>query len=93
MGNPRAFRDGPEVAAWLGLVPRQLSSGGKPRLLACAETVPRAERGSGPSATITALQSPHLTVPGVTVTASSPVSSQFADAQPNQAALPFSTND
>lgn len=33
IGNPRAFRDGRELAAWLGLVPRQHSSGGKPRLL------------------------------------------------------------
>jgi transposase len=33
IGNPRAFRDGRQLAAWLGLVPRQHSSGGKPRLL------------------------------------------------------------
>lgn len=33
IGNPRAFRDGRELAAWLGLVPGQHSSGGKPRLL------------------------------------------------------------
>jgi transposase len=33
IGNPRAFRDGRELAAWLGLVPRQHSSGGKPHLL------------------------------------------------------------
>jgi hypothetical protein len=45
------------------------------------------------SATITELQSPHVSVLGVTVMALSPVSSQFADAQPNQAALPFSTDD
>jgi transposase len=30
IGDPRAFRDGRELAAWLGLVPRQHSSGGKP---------------------------------------------------------------
>jgi transposase len=33
IGNPRAFRDGRELGAWLGLVPRQHSSGGKPHLL------------------------------------------------------------
>jgi len=31
--RPRAFRDGRELAAWLGLVPRQHSSGGRPHLL------------------------------------------------------------
>jgi transposase len=33
VGDPRVFRRGREFAAWLGLVPRQCSSGGKPRLL------------------------------------------------------------
>ena len=33
IGNPQAFRDGLELAAWLGLVSRQYSPGGKPRLL------------------------------------------------------------
>lgn len=33
MGDGRAFRNGREFAAWVGLVPRQHSSGGKPRLL------------------------------------------------------------
>jgi len=32
-GDARAFRSGREMAAWLGLVPRQHSTGGKPRLL------------------------------------------------------------
>ena len=32
VGDPRAFRNGRQVAAWLGLVPRQHSSGGKERL-------------------------------------------------------------
>jgi len=32
VGNPRAFRSGRQFAAWLGLVPRQNSSGGKERL-------------------------------------------------------------
>jgi transposase len=36
IANPHAFRDGRELAAWLGLVPRQDSSGGKPRLLGIA---------------------------------------------------------
>jgi transposase len=30
--DPSAFRSGRELAAWIGLVPRQHSSGGKPRL-------------------------------------------------------------
>lgn len=33
IGNGAAFRKGREFAAWLGLVPRQYSTGGKPRLL------------------------------------------------------------
>ena len=32
IGDGRAFRSGREVAAWLGLVPRQYTTGGKPRL-------------------------------------------------------------
>jgi transposase len=33
VGDAKAFRNGRHMAAWLGLVPRQDSSGGKPRLL------------------------------------------------------------
>src|SRR5690606_2149865 len=33
VGDARNFRNGRELAAWLGLVPRQHSSGGKPTLL------------------------------------------------------------
>jgi transposase len=33
IGNDRAFKNGRQFAAWLGLVPRQYSSGGKSRLL------------------------------------------------------------
>lgn len=33
IGDAKAFRNGRELAAWLGLVPRQHSSGGKPLLL------------------------------------------------------------
>ena len=33
IGDGRVFRRGRELAAWLGLVPRQYSTGGKPRLL------------------------------------------------------------
>ena len=33
LGNPGAFRNGRQVAAWLGLVPRQRSSGGRAVLL------------------------------------------------------------
>lgn len=32
VGNPQAFKNGREFAAWLGLVPRQHSTGGKERL-------------------------------------------------------------
>jgi len=31
-GNPKMFKNGRQFAAWLGLVPRQFSTGGKPRL-------------------------------------------------------------
>ena len=31
VGRPQAFRNGRHLAAWLGLVPRQYSSGGKER--------------------------------------------------------------
>ncbi|MES3024968.1 MAG: IS110 family transposase [Pseudomonadota bacterium] len=33
MGDPKAFRNGREFAAWLGLVPAQVGTGGKVRLL------------------------------------------------------------
>jgi transposase len=33
LGNAKSFKNGRQVAAWLGLVPRQDSSGGKTRLL------------------------------------------------------------
>lgn len=33
IADPRVFKNGRQVAAWLGLVPRQHSSGGAPRLL------------------------------------------------------------
>jgi transposase len=33
VGDPRAFKNGREMSAWLGLVPRQNSSGGKEKLL------------------------------------------------------------
>lgn len=32
VGDAKQFRNGRHLAAWLGLVPRQYSSGGKPRL-------------------------------------------------------------
>jgi transposase len=32
IGSPRDFRNGRQMAAWVGLVPRQRSSGGKQRL-------------------------------------------------------------
>jgi transposase len=33
IGNPKNFKNGRQVAAWLGLVPAQDSTGGKPKLL------------------------------------------------------------
>ena len=33
LGDGKSFANGRQVAAWLGIVPRQASSGGKPRLL------------------------------------------------------------
>jgi transposase len=32
MTNPKIFRSGRDFAAWIGLVPRQMSTGGKPKL-------------------------------------------------------------
>ena len=32
-GDPKTFKNGRHFAAWLGLVPRQVSTGGKPKLL------------------------------------------------------------
>jgi len=37
VGDARAFRRGRDMAAWLGLVPRQMTTGGKPRLLAISK--------------------------------------------------------
>jgi transposase len=37
IGNGAAFRKGREFAAWLGVVPRQYSTGGKPRLLSISK--------------------------------------------------------
>jgi transposase len=39
-GDGRPFEDGRQLAAWLGLVPRQDSSGGKPRMLGHSQTRP-----------------------------------------------------
>jgi transposase len=33
LGNAKGFKNGRQVAAWLGIVPRQDSTGGKPKLL------------------------------------------------------------
>ena len=33
IADARSFKNGRQLAAWLGLVPRQDSSGGKPKLL------------------------------------------------------------
>src|SRR5439155_11058727 len=33
IGDAKAFANGRQLAAWMGLVPRQYSSGGKPKLL------------------------------------------------------------
>jgi transposase len=33
VGNVRAFGRGQDMAAWLGLMPREMTTGGKPRLL------------------------------------------------------------
>src|ERR1700730_14989319 len=41
VGNARAFRRGRDMAAWLGLTPRQMTTGGKPR---CAMGARRANQ-------------------------------------------------
>jgi transposase len=33
VGNARTFGRGRDLAAWLGLVPKQMTTGGKPKLL------------------------------------------------------------
>ena len=38
VGDAKAFKNGRQLSAWLGLVPRQHSSGGKPRLLGITHT-------------------------------------------------------
>ena len=42
VGNARAFRRGRDMAAWLGLTPRQMTTGGKPRLLGISKRGPSA---------------------------------------------------
>jgi transposase len=44
-GNAKVFKNGREMAAWIGLVPRQHSSGGKPRLLGISKRGDRYLRG------------------------------------------------
>jgi transposase len=41
VGDGKQFRNGRELAAWVGLVPRQHSSGGKPRLLGISRSANR----------------------------------------------------
>jgi transposase len=33
IGNAQTFQCGRDLAAWLGLVPKQMTTGGKPKLL------------------------------------------------------------
>ena len=39
IGDARCFKNGRQLAAWLGLVPRQHSSGGKPTLLGISKSI------------------------------------------------------
>ena len=41
IGNAQTFRRGRDLAAWLGLVPKQMTTGGKPKLLGISK------RGNG----------------------------------------------
>ena len=41
IGNAQTFRRGRDLAAWLGLVPKQVTTGGKPKLLGISK------RGNG----------------------------------------------
>jgi transposase len=45
VANPRAFRSGRDFSAWIGLVPKQSSSGGKPRLGSISKQGDRYLRG------------------------------------------------
>ncbi len=38
VGNPRVFKNGRQLAAWVGLVPRQCSTGGKTKLLGISKS-------------------------------------------------------
>jgi transposase len=41
IGNAQTFQCGRDLAAWLGLVPKQMTTGGKPKLLGISK------RGNG----------------------------------------------
>jgi len=43
IGNAAAFRKGRDFAAWLGIVPRQYSTGGKAKLLGISIMARRAD--------------------------------------------------
>jgi len=45
IANPRAFRSGRDFSAWIGLVPKQSSSGGKPKLGSISKQGDRYLRG------------------------------------------------
>ena len=45
VANPRAFRSGRDFSAWIGLVPKQNSSGGKPKLGSISKQGDRYLRG------------------------------------------------
>ena len=45
IADPRTFRSGRDFSAWIGLVPKQSSSGGKPRLGSVSKQGDRYLRG------------------------------------------------
>src|SRR5262249_6886502 len=49
IGDPKAFRSGRDFSAWIGLVPKQNSSGGKDKLGSISKQGPREQetRGAG----------------------------------------------
>ena len=62
IGDVRTFKSGRQLAAWLGLVPRQESSGGKTRLLGISK---RGERNPAQAASswlgkLSARRHPHI---------------------------------
>ena len=56
VANPRAFRSGRDFSAWIGLVPKQNSSGGKPKLGSISKQGDRYLRGPFPAGALAVIR-------------------------------------